>query len=310
MITASVSIGVVITSFNYRNFIAEAVDSALAQSHPALEVVVVDDGSTDGTVQYLRERYAAEPRLKLIATENCGQLAAFVTGARASRGEVVAFLDADDIWENDYLSRIAAVYARQPKVDFVYTNMRFFGTREGLLLPDTRSRELGLSILLGAYDSRWQASATSAISLRRALALKVLDVPAQMQGQWPTQADVCVARGADILGAHKFYLGDALVRYRAHGNNAWLDQRSDDAAALKHGLRMQSMLSFYRDQAGLQPAGKRENLRYVKYEFRGKRPARYEDLKRYLRLLDQSRMPWTKRIETKLSMWKHYFRHR
>lgn len=308
--TVGVSIGVVITSFNYRQFIAEAVDSALMQSHAALEVVVVDDGSTDGTVDFLRARYAAEPRLRLIATANCGQLAAFVTGARASRAQVVAFLDADDIWESDYLAKVAAVYDSQPKVDFIYTNMRFFGTRVGLLLPDTQSRDLGLSILLGAYHSRWQASATSAISARRALALQVLDVPEQMQARWPTQADVCLARGADILGAHKFYLGDALVRYRAHGGNAWLNQRSGDAAALKHGLRVQGMLAFYRERAGLHPDSRRENLRYVKHEFRSKRPVRYEELKLYLKLLGQSSLPWAKRIETRLSMWKHYLGHR
>ena len=69
-------IAVVITSYNYRDYVIEAVDSVLAQTRVAEAVVVVDDGSSDGSGELLRERYAAEPRVSLLFGPNAGQLSA------------------------------------------------------------------------------------------------------------------------------------------------------------------------------------------------------------------------------------------
>jgi len=305
VIPLTISFSAVITSHNYRAFVSDAIDSALNQTLSPLEVIIVDDGSTDGTPAMLSERFQGAPSVRLIATENRGQLAAFVTGVRAAEGQIVAFLDADDVWEPGYLAAIAAVYRQHPKVDFVYANMRFFGTREGVFLKDQSSRDLGLSILLGAYHRRWQASATSAISLQRRLALEVLDLPEAMFIKWRTRADDCIACGADILGGRKYYLAEPLVRYRAHGNNAWLNKSSDGAVALQHWLRVEAMLAHYRAMAGLDPTSRADHLRHVKHEFRSKPQPTAEDLRVYSRLLSQSSLSWPKRIEHRVSMWAH-----
>ena len=304
----SPTFSVVITSYNYRSFVAEAVESALSQSLPPLEVIVIDDGSTDGTPAYLAERYGGHASVRIIATENRGQLAAFGEGARAASGDIVAFLDADDLWEPGYLERIAAVYSGQAGVDFVYTNMRFFGSRDDLFLKGSVSRDLGLSILLGAYHTRWQASATSAISLTRKLALQLLDVPAWMSQAWRTRADDCIVCGADILGGHKYYLAEPLVKYRAHGNNAWLSQKLDGEKALRHWLRADAMIEFYRSRAQLNPVLKAAHLRHVKHEFRSKPAPTREELADYLHLLGESSLPWASRLEHRFALWRHYLR--
>jgi glycosyltransferase involved in cell wall biosynthesis len=89
------TVSVVIPSYNYGRYVVGAVDSALAQTHAPLEVIVVDDGSTDDTRQRL-EPYA--DRIRYIHQKNQGLPAARNTGIRAARGRWVALLDADDLW--------------------------------------------------------------------------------------------------------------------------------------------------------------------------------------------------------------------
>lgn len=311
MSPTSPGVSVVVSAYNYRAFIAEAIDSALAQSRPPLEILVMDDGSSDGTAEFVRNHYAAEPRVQLRSRENRGQLACFIDGVQAARGALVAFLDADDRWQPDYLARVCAVYEQQPQIDFVYTNMRFFGSREGLFLRDTESRDLGLSILRCAWAAVWQGSATSALSLRRPLALELLrDIPETFLPKWKTRADDWLVYGGDVAGAHKYYLAEALVDYRAHGRNAWLDQGGYGAEALRHSLRVEMLLAHYRARAGLGADNRASGLRHLKHEFRTKPRPRFAELQVYLGLLGESSHPWAKRLEHRGAMWRHYLRPR
>lgn len=299
----SVTFSAVITSYNYRDFVSQAVDSALAQTRPPLEVLVVDDGSTDGSGELVEQRYGSDPRVRLIRRENGGQLAAFATGVREARGDVVAFLDADDLWEPEYLARVGSVYALFPDVGFVYTNMSYFGNLAGRFSNDGESRDLGLSVLLGAFRARWQATATSAMSLNRQIALELLELPEQFFRTWRTRADDCIVCGADILAVHKFYLAESLVRYRAHGGNAWLDRKDGAIPVLKHRIQLEGMLSHYRQRLGITV----DWLRYSKHEFRTKRRPTRQELRDYSRLLGLSTLPWAKRLEHRLALWRHFW---
>ena len=87
---------VVVTNYNYLNFVAEAVDSALAQTRAPKQIVIVDDGSTDGSPEFLRERYGHDPRVTLVCGENGGQLVAFQRGLAVVDADIACFLDADD----------------------------------------------------------------------------------------------------------------------------------------------------------------------------------------------------------------------
>lgn len=89
------TVSVVIPSFNSFDVLDRAIDSTLAQTHAVLEVVVVDDGSTDGTFERLDRR---EGYVVCMRQDNQGPAAARNAGARAARGEWIAFLDADDGW--------------------------------------------------------------------------------------------------------------------------------------------------------------------------------------------------------------------
>ena len=299
---------VVVTNYNYLAYVAEAVDSALAQSLPPHEVIVVDDGSTDGSAAFLEQRYGAHPTVRLLLGSNGGQLSGFARGTAAASGDVVCFLDADDLWEAGYLAALDAVYGARKDVDFIYVNMRFFGSREGLFHPEPKQRDLGLSILAGAFLGRWQASATSGNSLRIHIARQLLEVPPEMCARWRTRADDCIVLGAEIAGARKFYLPEPLTRYRAHGSNTWLNQGRDPVANLKHWLRVESMLAFYRERFGLGSSAKVDLLRHAKLEFRTKPSPTWEDFTVYRRLVWGSSLTPYVKLEHTVSMFSYYLK--
>ncbi|MGA2224626.1 MAG: glycosyltransferase family 2 protein [Syntrophobacteraceae bacterium] len=94
------TVSVIIPTFNREHCVTEAIESVLAQSYQDFELIVVDDGSTDGTYEVLR---AYGDRLKAIWQTNCGVSVARNSGIKAARGGWIAFLDSDDTWEVDKL---------------------------------------------------------------------------------------------------------------------------------------------------------------------------------------------------------------
>jgi len=116
-------VSVVIPTYNYARYVPEAIDSVLAQSFEELEVIVVDDGSTDQTAEILR---AFGGQLRDIRQEHRGLSAARNTGIRAARGQYVAFLDSDDLWLPDKVSLQVARLDAEPEVGLVYGETLFF----------------------------------------------------------------------------------------------------------------------------------------------------------------------------------------
>src|SRR5689334_6460086 len=107
------SVSVVMPAYNAEPFLATAVESVLRQSHRDLELLIVDDGSSDGTVA-LAQRFAGrDPRVRLLRQANAGPGPARNTAFRAAAGRFFAFLDSDDEWDADFLSEnLAVLHAR------------------------------------------------------------------------------------------------------------------------------------------------------------------------------------------------------
>lgn len=99
-------VSVIIPTYNRAASIVPAVESVLAQTYPEIEVIVVDDGSTDDTARVLESHL---DRIVFIRQSNAGPSAARNTGIRASKGEIVAFLDSDDLWLPDKIARQVAL---------------------------------------------------------------------------------------------------------------------------------------------------------------------------------------------------------
>jgi glycosyltransferase involved in cell wall biosynthesis len=98
---------IVITNYNYECYLAQAIESALAQDSPSVEVVVVDDGSTDGS-PWILDRY--ESQATIVRKQNGGEASARNAGLRHSTGDIVIFVDADDYLYPDAVSRCVAAF--------------------------------------------------------------------------------------------------------------------------------------------------------------------------------------------------------
>src|SRR5262249_41512552 len=212
-----------ISNYNYRQYIADAIDSALAQTTALDEIIVVDDGSTDGSQEFVRSRYGHYSIVKLVAKENQGQLSCFNEGFRRSTGDIIFFLDADDVYEKNYIEEALKVYCQSP-CDFLFTGHRTFRASPGQILnvdkPPTVSRaalDLGFSVILSLYKRVGVGAPTSCLSMRRGLLEHILPLPDL--DDWRICADDCLNFGSSLMRGRKFFLDVPLVRYRIHDKN-------------------------------------------------------------------------------------------
>ena len=118
-------VSVVIPAFNAKKWIAEAIDSVLAQSFEGYEIVIVDDGSTDATEQALGGLIRAK-QIRYFRQEQRGVSAARNRGVDESRGQLIAFLDADDLFHPEKLRKQVALFDQQPDLGFVHANFEKF----------------------------------------------------------------------------------------------------------------------------------------------------------------------------------------
>jgi len=132
------SLVVIIPVRNAMPYLAEALESIRAQRYEPIEVVVVDDGSTDGSVEFARQ--VTNPRLRVIELKDVGPAAARNAALRITSSELVAFLDADDIWPANALNRLCLALSERPDAGFAQGRIRNFsdsqqGGRRFLTMP-------------------------------------------------------------------------------------------------------------------------------------------------------------------------------
>jgi glycosyltransferase involved in cell wall biosynthesis len=116
-------ISCIVPVFNGERYLGEALDSILAQTYRPIEIIVVDDGSTDGTGE-LVARYG--DRIRYFRQNNEGAPTARNAGLSAARGAFVAFLDSDDLWHPDKLERQMGRFEAQPELDLCVTHLQRF----------------------------------------------------------------------------------------------------------------------------------------------------------------------------------------
>ncbi len=123
-------VSIVVISYNYGHFLGEAIESALHQSWPKTEIVVVDDGSTDDTAQ-VAARFAPAG-VRYLHKPNGGLSQARNVGARVAAGSLVVFLDADDRLEPEMVEHCIEALARDPGAAFAFPQVRSFGDAESV----------------------------------------------------------------------------------------------------------------------------------------------------------------------------------
>jgi glycosyltransferase involved in cell wall biosynthesis len=206
------SVSIVIDNFNYGRFVAAAIQSALDQTYPHVEVVVVDDGSTDDSRAVI-SRFA--DRVTTIFQENAGQSAAFYTGFRASRGDIVIFLDSDDAIRPEAVATIVAhwrpgVTKAQWCLSAVDAEGGFLGSIFPNYPPGLTSDDVRREVLRTAL---YPCPPTSGNAYARWFLEKVLPVHVLRQGTDGPLNAVAPLYGETVT------IDRALSYYRVHGSN-------------------------------------------------------------------------------------------
>jgi glycosyltransferase involved in cell wall biosynthesis len=192
---------VIIPFCNNARYLDAAIRSVVGQTHVHIELVLVDDGSCDGSA-VVAQRHA--PPARYIRRENGGAGAARNTGVDGSSGEFIAFCDADDIWMPTKLERQLAVFGQDPGVNAVFTGVREFEETERPPGSRRRPRE------------RVPGALPSALLIRRSAFEQVGRFAEDLRiGEW---ADWYVRMRESGLREH--WLSEVLVARRLHGENA------------------------------------------------------------------------------------------
>ena len=197
-------VSVIVPTYNGPEFLKAAIESVLAQSYSELEVVVVDDGSTDNTAEVV-QRF--ESRVRYIHQSNAGTAAARNTGIRAARGEVIAFLDHDDLWLPKKLERQLPMLNCSDSVGMAFCGRQFFNSYTGEITScHPAEAELKVHDFLGHTTIALQ----SAIVPRAVFAAVGL-FDEQLLGTDDWEMCIRIAEKYKVVG-----LADVLVSIRGH----------------------------------------------------------------------------------------------
>ncbi len=216
-------VSVIIPNYNYASYVGEAIDSVLAQDYPNVEIIVVDDGSSDDSRAVI-ECYG--DKLRAIFQQNQGVCATRNNGVAVSSGEFIAFLDADDSWMPGKLTRQMERFANAD-VGLVHVGVSHIDGAGNAIREDLAGEEghvandllLLKPVILGGG---------SGVVIRR----RIFDEVGGFDTRLSTSADwelyYRIAARCEVA-----FVSEALVRYRVHGSNM-----HNNIAAMEHDVRV------------------------------------------------------------------------
>jgi glycosyltransferase involved in cell wall biosynthesis len=240
-------ISVIINNYNYARFVGAAIESALAQTYPHKEIIVVDDGSTDESRTVIQQY---TDRVKIVFKENGGQASAFHAGVAAAQGEVICFLDADDYWAPQVLERVAARWDDTVAiVEWRVECVDSAGKPIGRTLPLKRPAEGDLRpVLLRRVYYPWTPTSGNAFARRALEAVLPLD-----ETLWRISADLPLLLAVPFYGNLAF-IDETLTYYRVHGANLYHGIKpcwNRLQREVRHGLAREAIIREHAQRQGL-----------------------------------------------------------
>lgn len=237
-------VSVIIPVYNGRDLVNRAIDSVLDQTYGAVEAVVVNDGSTDGTAEVLDRRAAEDARVRVVHQDNGGLSAARNAGIASARGAYINFLDADD-WLLEHKLRLQVdVLQAAPEVDLVYSDFLRVRDSDGVVFGEPR-REPPRPIAEVLVYRNWLAPMVPL--LRRSLVERVGGFDATFRAAEDWDYWYRCAQAGRLA-----YVAGVVAMYRMHGGQMHRDRtRMTDARrrfAHKHfaldPIRMRRCMSY------------------------------------------------------------------
>jgi glycosyltransferase involved in cell wall biosynthesis len=202
-------VSVIIPVYNGGNYLAEAVESVLAQTYTGTEIIVIDDGSTDGSAEVVRK---FSPVVKYHYQSNAGTGAARNHGVKVARGSFFAFLDADDLWLQDKLSLQMSVFQDKPEIEIVFGYVKQFHSPE---LDETEKSRTHCP------EGMVPGLLPGMMLIKRESFFRV----GLFETEWEVGQDVSWIMRAKEQGLHTLMLPDLMYLRRLHKTNKGITQR-------------------------------------------------------------------------------------
>jgi glycosyltransferase involved in cell wall biosynthesis len=219
-LSAQPLVSILVSNYNYAQYIGETIESALNQTYSNIELIICDDGSTDDSVRIIEEYQRKDSRLHLIAKKNGGQASGFNAAYAASRGELIALLDSDDTFLPNKVERIVADFQAHPDSGF--------GLHRVIRMSADRRRQ-GVWPLSAPLPVGWRGDSllaeggiipymppTSGLSFHRDVAERMF--PLSVEPILVSCPDQLITRLAPLLTSITAD-GEALAEYRLHNAN-------------------------------------------------------------------------------------------
>ncbi len=207
-------ISVVIPSYNAERFVASAISSALSQTIPPCEVIVVDDGSTDGTKEAV-SRF--DRNVKYIFQENAGPSVARNTGVRVARGDWVAFLDSDDYWDDTHLQQLMESAGAESEPALVYCGKKFVDVDGNVMADGYKQTRFPSGWIFADLLTANYISSASVVIVKRKTFIESGGFNPQMRNAEDYELWLRIASVAPVCGVPVY-----TVNYRRHDSNLTL----------------------------------------------------------------------------------------
>ncbi|WP_051321277.1 glycosyltransferase family 2 protein [Chrysiogenes arsenatis] len=295
-------VSVILDNYNYADYLPEAIESVLQQTYPHFELIVVDDGSTDASRDVINTYAERDHRIRPVFKLNGGQASAFNAGYAASNGDIICFLDSDDLFMPNKLAKL--VECHEAGNSFVHTDHQSIDT-QGSPCTDTikRYRYDGYNLFLVYYLSKYPGNVTSTLSLTRALAEKIFPLPHEQD--WRIQADDAIVFQAAMMTRSTFF-DQKLTRYRIHHANGHYGKKNshDYLYELLKKRNTLKDIAMQKISTGRTFLGNSYNLAW---EFSTHRTIDLNLVQLYMKVLwFEMEQPFLKKMETSLSLWNFY----
>ncbi len=290
-------ISVIIPAHNVARFVGRTLDSVLQQTHHALDVIVVDDGSTDNTANIVHDIAQRDPRVRVLRTDKLGVSAARNLAIAQAKAQLIAPVDADDIWHPDKLTRqLAVMRAGSERLGLVYCWSRGIDDNDRVILPSWNDSSARGDVLQDIVIRGIAGNGSTTLIKRRFIEeVGGFDTTATLSEDWKFYTALAGVCEFDVVPQY-------LVGYRLHedsasmvdlgrmeqaiaGCTAWIKQRWPELPAQVFVDR-DNLLGTYLAFLAIRQRDYRAALRYIGLSVRARPSAMFSgDVLRLLALI-------------------------
>lgn len=213
-------VSVLVKNYNCQSYVQQAIDSVESQTYPNIEIVIIDDGSTDSSRQVIDSCSTSSNRpFVKVYKANGGEASALNAGFAASRGDLICILDSDDLFLPEKVAAVVDIFERASDIHWCFHDLRWIDANAELLPALSTQRSPSKSDLRERLRSGKlppALPASSALSFRRSLLKEIFPLPV---AQAIRTSDLYIKYAAAAL-SKGYFAGQVLALHRIHSNNA------------------------------------------------------------------------------------------